>query len=104
MTFRIDVSVNDGEVELTGTVGSAAEKRMAESDARVAGVISVDTSELSVAQWARDDKLRGEKYVVKSQDELRDAVDDALLYDPRVNAFNIDPDIVGSTVVRGKVD
>lgn len=35
----------------------------------------------------------------------RGAVNDALLYDPRVNAFNIDPDIVGSTVtLRGKVD
>lgn len=103
--FSIDVSVSDGEVALSGTVGSAAEKRMAESDARVAGVTSVDTSELSVAGWARDDQLRGDKYVVKSQDELRDAVKDALLYDPRVNAFDIETEVVGSTVtLRGEVD
>lgn len=68
-------------------------------------ITSVDTSKLSVKGWARDDKLRGEKYVVKSEDELRDAVEDALLYDPRVMSFNVDVDIAGSMVtLRGDVD
>ncbi|MEZ6097715.1 MAG: BON domain-containing protein [Pirellulaceae bacterium] len=103
--YLINVSVKDGTVALSGTVGSAAEKRMAESDAWVAGVSSVDSSKLTVEGWARDDKLRGDKYVVKSEDELRDAVKDALLYDPRVMSFNVDVDVVGSTVtLRGEVD
>lgn len=86
--YLIAVSVNDGKVAITGTVGSAAEKRIAEFDAWVAGVTAVDTSKLSVEGWARDDKLRRDKYVVKSDDELRDAVNDALLFDPRVASFN----------------
>lgn len=103
--YLINVSVNDGKVALSGTVGSAAEKRMAETDAWVAGVTSVDSSKLSVEGWARDEKLRGDKYVVKSADELRDAVKDALLYDPRVMSFNVDVDVAGSLVtLRGEVD
>lgn len=101
----IIVNVDDGKVSLSGTIGSAAEKRIAETGAWVAGVISVDTSKLSVEGWARDDKLRGDKYVAKSEDELRDAVKDSLFYDPRVASFNVDIDVFGSTVtLRGKVD
>lgn len=101
----INVSVNGGKVALSGTVASAAEERLAETDAWVAGVTSVDTSKLSVEGWARDDKLRGNKYVAKSEDELRDAVKAALLYDPRVMSFNVDVDVAGSWVtLRGEVD
>lgn len=101
----INVSVNDGKVSLSGIVGSASEKRMAEMDAWVAGVTSVNMPKLSVEEWARDDKFRGDKYVIKSSDELRNAVEDALLYDPRVMSFNVDVDVDGSLVtLRGKVD
>jgi osmotically-inducible protein OsmY len=103
--YLINVEVNDGKVTLSGTVGSAAEKRNAESDARVAGVKSVDSKELTVEGWARDDKLRGEKYLVKSEEELHEAVKDALVYDPRVRSFNVDVEVVGSIVtLRGEVD
>lgn len=103
--YLINVSVNDGKVALSGTVGSASEKRLAKADAWVAGVTSVDTSKLSVEGWARDDKLRGDKYVIKSEDELREAVKDALLHDPRVMSFNVDVDVVGRMVtLRGEVD
>lgn len=101
----INVSVDDGEVTLTGTVGSAAEKRMAEADAWVTGVKGVNAEKLSVEKWARDNKLRGDKYVVKSEEDLRDAVKDALFYDPRVASFNVDVTATGSVVtLRGEVD
>jgi osmotically-inducible protein OsmY len=101
----INVAVNDGKVSLSGTVGSAAEKSIAKADAWVAGVKSVDTSKLSVERWARDDELRGDKYVFKSEDEVRDAIKDALVYDPRVSSFNVDVDVFGSTAtLRGTVD
>jgi len=101
----IDVDVDDGQVTLSGTVGSAAEKRLAEAAAWVAGVKSVDSSELSVEGWARDEDLREDKYVVKSEKELNAAIQDALLYDPRVNSFDIEVDVVGGFVtLRGEVD
>jgi osmotically-inducible protein OsmY len=86
----IDVMVDDGEVTLSGTVGSAAEKNRALADAWVAGVESVDTERLEVAEWARSEKLRAGKYVMKEDDEITEAVEDALLYDPRVNMFDVD--------------
>jgi len=101
----IDVEVDDGEVTLTGTVGSAAEKRQAIVQAWVVGVKSVDASDLKVARWARNEDLRKDKYVAKSAVEIRDAIKDAFLYDPRVSSFNVTPDIAGSTVtLRGTVD
>lgn len=101
----IDVEVNEGQVTLSGTVGSAAEKTMANTTAWVAGVGSVDDEDLSVERWARDDALRGNKYVSKQEDEIREAVNDALMTDPRVMSFNIDVDATGSLVtLRGQVD
>lgn len=101
----IDVQVKDGKVTLTGTVGSAAEKRQARYDAWVAGVKSVDDSGLKVERWARDEDLRKNKYVIKSSDEIQNAIKDALLLDPRVLSFNVTPDVVGSNVtLRGMVD
>jgi len=101
----IDVDVNNGEVVLSGTVGSASEKREAAATAWVAGVHSVEDEKLSVELWARDEKLREDKYVVKSEQELKQAVEDASIYDPRVNSFNIDVDVNDSEVtLRGTVN
>lgn len=101
----ITVRVEDGDVSLVGTVGSAAEKREAEMDAWVPGVESVDVSRLEVRRWARDEDLRKDKYVVKSDDEIRDAVEDALLFDPRVNSFDVKTEVYGGVVtLRGQVD
>ncbi len=89
----IAVAVHDGQADLTGTVGSAAEARRAGDDAWVNGVTAVDTDQLDVERWARDDDLRTAKYTPKSDDAIRKAVKDALLYDPRVGHFNIDVDV-----------
>jgi osmotically-inducible protein OsmY len=100
----INVQVEDGQVTLSGTVGSAAERRNALHIAWVAGVSQVDGSALIVAHWARDAALRGDKYVSKSDEELREAVQGALLLDPRVDSPNIQVEAAGGTVVlRGSV-
>ncbi len=101
----IDVNVSDGTVKLSGIVGSAAEKRKARYGAWVAGVEDVNADELSVQRWTRDKDLRRNKYVSKSDSEIENAVNDALLYDPRVNSFNVDVSADGGTVtLTGKLD
>ncbi len=101
----VDVAVENGQVTLTGIVGSAREKDEAESTCWVVGVASVDAEGLDVQRWARDDDLRKDKYVVRSPDELRKAVEDAMLYDPRVNSFDVHTEVEGSVVtLRGTVD
>jgi len=43
--------------------------------------------------------------VARSVEEIEEAIQDALLYDPRVLAANVTPEVVGSTVtLRGAVD
>jgi len=101
----IDVKVDGGNVTLTGTVGSAAEKRRAQYAAYISGVTDVNVENLDVEGWARDERMRDKKYVVRRPDEIRDAIRDAMLYDPRVNSFDIDVTVAGSTAtLRGVVD
>jgi osmotically-inducible protein OsmY len=101
----IDVDVEDGKVTLSGTVGSAAEKRRARQNAGVPGVTFVDATDLDVQRWARDEDLRKNKYVEKTPAEVGRAVTDALLYDPRVVGRNVTVDMLGSVAtLRGEVD
>lgn len=101
----IDVAVDDGAVMLSGVVGSAAEKNLAIANAYVAGVDSVSADELVVQPWAKDDKLAGEKFVDRPDQAIAEAVKDALLFDPRVNAFNVEVSVDnGVAVLRGNVD
>jgi len=101
----IVVAVDDGVVTLSGVVGSAAEKRLARIDAYVNGVQAVVDKELNVAKWTRDEDLRKTKYADKSEEAIRRAVEDALLYDPRVASFKIRAEATGGLVtLRGTVD
>lgn len=103
--YLIDVSVDDGVVHLSGTVGSAAEKRQAEMDARVTGVRAVDLGALNVKWWATDDTVRERRFVARSDDEIERAIKDAALYDPRVASFNIEPESNGGWVtLSGTLD
>lgn len=86
----IEVSVDDGRVDLSGTVGSAAEKDHAVTDAWVTGVESVNADDLDIEKWARDDRFRKEKFVTKEDSRIEEAVRDALMYDIRVNAYDVD--------------
>jgi len=101
----IDVTVQDGVVTLEGTVGSAAELQRARTKAWVNGVQAVDASALEVAYWARDDKLRKDKYTPKTDSEVKTAIKDALSIDPRVLAENVNVDVLeGIVTLRGTVD
>jgi osmotically-inducible protein OsmY len=101
----IEVVVEDGVVMLSGVVGSAAEKRRAMLDARVGGVVTVDADDLEVKHWAREEELRKGKYVSVSDEEVRTAVEDALLFDPRVVSLAVTTRVDdGMVTLRGTVD
>ena len=101
----IDISVEDGAVKLTGAVGSAAEKRRAYNDSWVAGVKSVDDSELQVKWWAKDEMQRKSRYPDVADEEIRKAIEDALLYDPRVLSFKPKVEVDnGIVTLTGSVD
>ena len=71
----------------------------------VSGVDSVDDSGLKVERWARDEELRKNKYASRPDNEIRDAIKDAFLYDPRVFSFNVTPEVTaGWVTLRGTVD
>jgi osmotically-inducible protein OsmY len=101
----LELEVADGDVVLTGTVGSAAERSRAYVDAWVGGVADVDVSGVQVAKWARDPDMRGAKYEALSDEKTARAVRDALLYDPRVASYDLDVRVRdGEAVLRGEVD
>jgi osmotically-inducible protein OsmY len=94
----IDVNVKDGEVTLSGKVGSVNERTLAVSESWVVGVSSVDSDEVEITEWARAENLRKDKYIPKSDEEIKDAVNDAFLYDPRVYSFNPEVSVFNGTV------
>jgi osmotically-inducible protein OsmY len=101
----VDVEVNQGDVTLAGTVGSLVEKHMAIADAWVAGVKSVNSDNLEVKRWARDDDLRKNKYIEKTDEEVKKAVKDAFIHDPRVYSFNPEVSVdMGYVTLKGTVN
>jgi len=85
----ISVGVNNGHVTLEGTVGSAAEKARAISDAYVNGVTFVEATDLGVEFWARDERLRANKYEAVADDAITEAVQDAFRFDPRIQSAGL---------------
>jgi osmotically-inducible protein OsmY len=101
----IDVKVTGGNVKLSGTVGSAEERNQAKLDAWVSGTKSMDTDDLKVKWWARDEMIRKEIYTDLSDEKVEKAVKDALIYDPRVWSFQVNVDASnGSVTLNGTVD
>ncbi len=101
----IEVSVKNGEVFLSGTVGSATEKHQAKMDAWVTGVEHVDAGDLEVKYWARNENLRKQKYIDRDDEEIKKAIKDAFLYDPRVKSFNPEVNVDnGLVTLTGEVD
>jgi osmotically-inducible protein OsmY len=100
----IEVEVDDGEVTLKGTVGSAAERTRAFADAWVTGVDAVDDSGLEVDWWARDE-MRRKNIPDMSEEQVAEAVRDAFLYDPRAMSFKPEVNVDGGIVtLTGTVD
>ena len=101
----ITVVVENGNVELSGTVGSLAEKSRASANAYVSGVRSVDAENLDVRLWARDPSLKQGKYENVSDEAIAEALEDAFLDDPRLAPFRIQAEVArGVVTLRGRVD
>ncbi|MBD3257515.1 BON domain-containing protein, partial [candidate division GN15 bacterium] len=101
----ITVDVTEGAVDLGGTVGSLTEKNRATADAWVAGVKSVNAEDMDIRWWARDEMRRASTYVARSDEQIKSAVEDAFLFDPRLLSFNPDVTVDNGTVtLTGTVD
>lgn len=101
----VDVAVENGNVKLSGTVGSAAELREASRTASVAGVKAVDTSGLDIEPWARDRMTGPSAMMPKSDSAIETAIRHELMADPRVSSFNVDTKVKdGKVTLRGTVD
>ncbi len=88
----IAVTVLNGEVTLSGTVGSPAELKRAKNLSRVAGVEYVDADELAIKHWAYEE-MKGEYgKPVLSDEETERIVKKAFRFDPRLAEFIIDVD------------
>jgi len=85
----LNVAVNNGRVTLDGRVGSAAEKWRAYNNAWVNGVNSVTMEDVEIVSWLSEDKRTPAEGAVMSDEEVEQAVEDALLWDPRVNSAEI---------------
>ncbi len=100
----IEVAVTDGQVTLSGTTGSAAEKSRAIEDAWVDGVHGVDANHIEVRTRDRPDKdLRVGG--LKSDQQIARAIKDAAFYDPRVAATNLNASVAsGFATLTGTVE
>jgi osmotically-inducible protein OsmY len=101
----IEVAVKDGEVSVSGVVGSMFEKSQVGYLAWIPGAKRVDTSDLRVEWWLRDEMERPPRLAVRSDREIERAVKDALSADPRVSPFTIAvASSSGTVTLRGTVD
>ena len=94
---HINVEVSDGTVSLKGNVGSAFEKSRAVSLAYVYGAKTVDNSGLEAA-WRDRSQLKRTESASPSDAEIKRAVKDAFLFDPRVGSFDSDVRVTRGTV------
>ena len=71
----------------------------------MAGVDSVDTDDLDIRWWARDEMRRTQAVMDRSDSEIEKSVEAALAYDPRVSSFELKVAVVGGEVnLNGEVD
>jgi osmotically-inducible protein OsmY len=101
----LTVSLDGGNVTVSGTVGSVATRRRAYERAWVPGVQGVNVDDVEIESWAAV-PMRREPDVDPdlSDQEVAAAVRDAFLYDPRVYSF--EPTIVaddGVVTLMGSV-
>jgi len=100
-----NVTVNDGEVSLSGSVGSVTEKRLAYNKAWVIGVEAVDDSKLAVKWWLGNELTRKDYYADRSDKRIETGIVKMFYYDPRVYTYN--PEVYvenGVVTLSGVVD
>lgn len=86
----IEVQVEDGKVTLSGYVGSPNQKSRAGMLAWVAGVQDLDSAELEVTAELEPSRRRDTLADLRNDVQIRSAVKDALLYDPRLKGTDLD--------------
>lgn len=102
---QIDVAVEDGVVELSGYVGSAAEKSRALDLAHVQGVRRVDAGGLDVRWWAPSAELRAPETSSVTDLEIQNALIEVIQRDPRVRNFPVQVRVEdGHVTLDGIVD
>lgn len=100
----VTVEVRDGSVELSGSVSSSYDVALASTLAWVQGTNSVDTTELQVQPWVSDDLQRAAAREVEDAN-VRQAVQKALMRDPRVHGFDVAAVVEkGVVTLTGEVD
>ncbi|MFW5750462.1 MAG: BON domain-containing protein [Planctomycetota bacterium] len=100
---QIEVAVDDGAVRLTGSVGSAYEKDLAQSEAWVAGVESLDPSGLEVRWFADEPNLREGEVEAAAADTVA-AIERALTRSAVVDAQAISVSVEeGTATLDGEV-
>ena len=97
----IEPAVKDGKATLTGTVGSALGKSRAVDDAWVIGVTAVDGDGVKIESWAGNSGQRKSKETVRSDPEMKQAIEAALHLDPRVSAFSPEVNVEGGVIILG---
>jgi osmotically-inducible protein OsmY len=101
----LEIQVDDGRVSLTGTVGSLAEKRRAHEDAWVTGVVAVDDQALKIDWTQREEMRRSMAHRRPGDEKVRQALERAFSYDPRVSAHPIEIRVEnGTATLSGTVD
>jgi osmotically-inducible protein OsmY len=101
----LTVDVSDGKVVLAGSVGSVFERDLATTLAWVQGVTEIDTSQVEVEWWLRDEMRRDRVPGGFSDSQIREAIERALLVEPRVKSLDIETTVDNGTArLRGHVD
>jgi len=85
---HIRVAVQNRRAILTGKVGSAVAKRRAEAKAWVSGIGSIDAAGLTVDPALRDEMRKPPGRITRDDAEIKRALEEAFLHDPRVFSFN----------------
>lgn len=101
----VDVAVDSGIVTLSGAIGSARQKTVAEELAHVTGVEAVETDLLEVHPEYDSKLFRNQAIEQLTAAEVREAIENALRYDPRVPQDSISVTIDGNiAILEGSVE
>jgi osmotically-inducible protein OsmY len=102
----INVRVLNGHVIISGVVRSLAEKKRVFMDAWVAGVASVDDTDLRVTPLHHDDQMRRiDRPTSKPDHEVRQALEDTFSYDPRISSADLEIMVnSGIVTLKGHVE
>ena len=101
----ISTDVKDGIVTLTGAVGSSAQLSRVSLSAWTAGVKALNVDGLKIEPWAKSSYQRSETVAIKDDQQIKQAVQDTFVYDPRVYTFNPNVEVENAIVtLTGVVD